>query len=210
MRALVAACVVSAAIVGLGPVSASAQDAAPPAAAPALDGSRLWIVVGGGFSAARASCATCDRDGVFHRSKSLLIDAGIRVNEKVDAGVELFWVSSRIEKEDPVRTTFVLALAQIRPWHTQGFFMRAGMGIAFAGTGIYNPIGPALDFPYSTNALGIAYGAGWVFKPHRCWTVQVQGTHHVAAIGELTTTDGSTIRNVIGNYWTAGVAIVLR
>ena len=33
---------------------------------------------------------------------------------------------------------------------------------------------------------------------------------HVASLGELTTVSGERIRNVVGNYWTVGAAIVIR
>jgi hypothetical protein len=190
----------------------ASSGAAPSIPAPSRvsEPSHWWLVGGGGFSVARAGCATCDRAGVFAHSRSLLIDAGVRVRPNVDAGVELLWVSSRIEQEKPIRTTFILGVAQLRPWQEHGFFLRAGMGISFAGNGIYSPIGPALAPPFSTNALGVTYGTGWVFGWQRRRTVQLHATHHVAALGQLTTVDGGTLENVIGNYWTVGAALVLR
>lgn len=181
-----------------------------PLPAPPAPGSRVWIVAGAGFSLARAGCATCDRAGVLNRSRSLLLDAGVRINPKVDAGIELHWVSSRVESEAPVRTTFILALAQLRPWHQRGFFMRVGMGIGFAGNGLYNPIENTLAPPYTTNALGLTYGAGWVFSPYHRIAFQTHATHHVAALGELTSTTGTVVKNVVGNYWTIGTAVVIR
>jgi hypothetical protein len=193
--------------------SAPASSGAPqsiPASSHGPDASPWWLVGGGGFSVARAGCATCDRAGVFAHSRSVLIDAGVRVRPTVDAGVELFWVSSRIEQEAPIRTTFILGVAQLRPWQDRGFFLRAGMGISFAGNGLYSPIGPALAPPFSTNALGVTYGTGWVLGWHRRRTVQLHATHHVAALGQLTTVDGGSHENVIGNYWTLGAALVVR
>jgi hypothetical protein len=194
----------------LMPAAAFAQVVMPASAPSRPPGSRLWIVAGGGFSVARAGCAACDRDGVFTNSKSLLLDAGVRMNPKVDVGVELFILSSKIESDEPIRTTFILALAQIRPWDQRGFFMRAGMGLGFAGNGIFNPIGPPLAPPFTTNALGVTYGAGWILTPNRRYGVQINATHHVAAIGELTTVEGTSVLNVVGNYWTIGAAIVFR
>ena len=212
-RASVTAAVMVAVVSGVAraqtpPTSdSSATPALPPPPAP---GSRLWIVVGTGFSVARAGCATCDTAGVFNKNRSLLIDAGVRVNPKVDAGIEMYFASSRVENEDPIRTTFVVAVAQLRPWHQRGFFVRAGMGIGFIGNGLYNPIRNTLAPPYSTNALGVVYGAGWIFSPYHRVAVQVHGTHHVAALGELLTTTGTSVKNVVGNYWTLGSAIVIR
>jgi hypothetical protein len=37
----------------------------------------------------------------------------------------------------------------------------------------------------------------------------VYGTHHIAALGDLTFSQG-TIENVLGNYWSVGASIVIR
>ena len=170
----------------------------------------LWIVGGGGFSVARASCATCDRAGVFSNTRSVVVDVGVRASQRVDAGVELLWVTSKIESEEPIRTTFIVGLAQFRPWVDKPFFLRAGMGVGFVGNGLWSPIGPALSPPFSTNALGVMYGIGWTIKTDKRFNLQIHLTQHVAALGELTTVSGSSLRNVVGNYWTIGTALVLR
>jgi hypothetical protein len=138
------------------------------------------------------------------------VDAGVRVTPRLDAGVELYWVRLKVNAEDPIQTTFILGVVQFRPWVDRGFFLRAGMGIGIAGNGLYNPAGPVLAPPYTTNALGINFGVGWEFMLNRRWGFQVHGLQHVAALGELTTEAGERIRNVVGNYWTVGAAIVLR
>lgn len=190
------------------PTSALAQT--PAAATGPAPGSRVWIVAGAGFAAARAGCPTCDREGVYTTSHSFLIDAGMRINPRVDAGIELFWVSLDVDGTAPIRTTFLLGVAQFRPWVDHGLFLRAGMGIGIAGNGLFNPIGPPLAPPYTTNALAIAYGIGWEFTVARHWGIQVHGMQHVAALGELTTTAGTSVKNVVGNYWTVGAAVVIR
>jgi hypothetical protein len=194
------------------PPEAPAQVAPQSPAAPPV-GSKLWIVGGGGFSMARAGCADCDRAGVFTNSKGLFLDVGGRVSERVDAGVEVMFVTARLDEDplsDPIRTTFIMAIAQFRPRLESGFYLRAGMGVGFAGNGLINPSGPALEPPYSTNALGVTYGLGWIFRRERRWTIQANFAHHIAAIGELQTVNGETIRNVVANYWMSGVAIVFR
>ena len=158
---------------------------------------------------ARAGCADCDRAGVFTNSIGLFFDIGGRVSPRVDVGIETMFVSGRVETQAPLRTTFVLGISQFRPWVDRGLYLRAGMGLGWVGNGITGPIGE-LSPPYSTNALGVTYGLGWVFKQERRWTAQVAFSHHVAAIGELVTESGLTIRNVVGNYWTSGMAIVFR
>lgn len=191
----------------LMPAAASAQLVA---ATPNPLSPRIWLVVGSGFSAARAGCFECDPAGVVTQSYPLLVDAGLRVTSRMDAGVELYWVRLKVNAEDPIQTTFVLGLVQFKPWADRGLFLRAGMGLGIAGNGLYNPIGPPLAPPFTTNALAINYGIGWEFAINRRWAMQVHALHHVAALGELTTQAGEHIRNVVGNYWTVGGAIVIR
>ena len=181
-----------------------------PVPVPSAIGSKWWFVGGGGFAMARAGCATCDRAGVFTNSKGFFFDVGGRVSPRVDVGGEVMFVTARIEDEDPIRTTFILSIAQFRPWVDRGLYLRAGMGLAFAGNGLASHIGPALAPPYSTNAFGITYGIGWIFRRDRRWTIQAAFSHHIAALGELSTVSGETIKNVVGNYWTSGVAIAIR
>jgi hypothetical protein len=75
---------------------------------------------------------------------------------------------------------------------------------------LYSPIGPPIAPPFTTNALGLMYGTGWIVGWNRRRTIQLNATHHVAALGELTTTSGDNPKNVISNYWTLGAALVLR
>jgi hypothetical protein len=144
------------------PPAPPTSPAAPiPAAAPVPKVmSHLWIVIGPGYTTARAGCPSCDPDGIYAKSASLLLDAG--------------------------------------------------MGIGIVGNGLFSPLGPQLAPPYTTNALGIVYGVGWEFAKHRRWNLQAHAMHHVAALGELTTVSGESIKNVVGNYWTVGVAFVIR
>jgi hypothetical protein len=188
--------------------AAEAQSTSGTPSSPAAE-SWIWIVAGGGFAVARGGCTECDRSGVYLRDRGWLIDGGARVNQRADAGIEISWVGSQVEDDgDPIRTTFVLGVGQFRPWLEHGLFIKAGMGVGFAGNGIYSVALP-IDPPYSTNALAVVYGVGWVFKRDRRLAMQIYGNHHVAAIGELNT--GTTsIRNVVGNFWTAGAGLVIR
>ncbi len=190
------------------PAAALAQTPATSASPPL--GSRVWLAAGFGFSAARAGCASCGLDGVSTHSRSLLIDAGLRTNPRVDVGIELLWADLRVDGTVPIRTTFVLGVAQFRPWVNHGLFLRAGVGIGIAGNGLRSPIDPEPAPPYTTNALAITYGTGWVFQLTRRWALQVHAAQYVAALGELRTTTGTSMKNVVGNYWTIGTAIVFR
>jgi hypothetical protein len=201
---------------------ASAQTAPAPAAesAPAqapttravISHSRYWVVGGVGFGAARAGCPKCDQDGVSSNSRSLMVDAGFRATPRLDFGVEVAYGTSKLEdnEDDPIPTTFVMGVVQVRPFVTQGFFFKTGMGAGIVGNGLYSPIGAELEPPFTTNTLALVYGAGWVFKREQRFALQVHGTHHIAALGELMTTDQVSIKNVVGNYWNVMVGIVFR
>jgi len=172
--------------------------------------SRLWLVGGMGYAVARAGCDICDPAGQFHESRSVTVTGGLHVTPRVDAGIEAHWVGLKVGGDDPMRTTFILGTAQLRPWDRHGFFVRTGLGVGIVGRGLYRPFGPSLAPPYTTNALGFVYGAGWLVKVKDRWAIQAHATHYVAALGELTKADGTTMLNVVGNYWTVGMAIVVR
>ena len=160
----------------------------------------------------RAGCAECSRLGVFTNSKGIFFDVGGRVTPRVDFGVEVLFVTARLVDavdSDPVRTTFILGVAQFRPLMHRGLYFRAGMGIGFAGL-LDSGIRPELAQTYSTNALGVTYGLGWIFRRERRWGIQANFAHHIAAIGELSTDSGQKVNNVVGNYWTSGVAFFFR
>lgn len=179
-----------------------------PAAAPASP-SRMWIVAGGGFTATRGGCTDCE-ESVYGQTGSLMFDAGVRINHKADAAVELAWVPLESRAGEPIRVTFLLAIGQFRPWANRGFFLKGGMGIAFVRNWIYEPnLSPEEAPPYTTNAMGLTYGAGWVFKPARKVTLQLYGTQHVVALGDLTTSIAS-FENIVGNFWTIGAGVVIR
>lgn len=193
---------------------AQTTPASSPTPAPAASNghSNFWIVGGIGFSAARAGCPTCPRDGVFTNGRALMVDLGFRATHRLDVGVELAWTSTQLVDDgaDPTQTTFVMGVAQVRPWEKQGFFFKAGMGAGFVGNGLASPIGWDLKPPYTTNTLALVYGAGWVFQREKRFALQVYGTHHIAALGELTTGENTSVKNVLCNYWTAGVGFVFR
>jgi len=192
------------------PVAESAPAPAPPKPATSSQ-SRYWVVGGVGFGAARAGCPECDRDGVSTKGRSLLVDAGFRATPRLDFGLELAYGGSKLEAndDDPILTTFVLGVVQVRPWETRGFFFKTGMGAGIVGN-LRIPNGPQLTGTVTTNTLALVYGAGWVFKRERRFALQVHGTHHVAALGDVTLKDDTSIKNVLGNYWTVAVGIVFR
>ena len=81
-----------------------------------------------------------------------------------------------------------MGVVQVRPWDTHGFFFKTGMGAGIVGNGLIGPLG-TLEAPFTTNTLALVYGAGWVFRREQRFALQVHGTHHIAALGEVTTKD---------------------
>jgi hypothetical protein len=191
------------------PAAESAPAPAPPKTA-TTSHSRYWVFGGVGFGAARAGCSDCGDEGVSTNGKSLLVDAGFRATPRLDFGVELAYGSSKLEIDaDPIRTTFVMGVVQVRPWDTHGFFFKTGMGAGVVGN-LYIPNGPVLDGPITTNTLALVYGAGWVIHRDKRFALQVHATHHIAALGEVTFDDNTSKKNVLNNYWNVMVGIVFR
>jgi hypothetical protein len=204
---VVLACQAAAAETPQAPAAGSSQ---PSPKQPGDSHSGYWLVSGVGFAATRAGCPECDRDGVSTSGRSLLVDVGLRMNSRLDFGVEVVWGHSKVaENEEPTRTTFVMGVAQVRPWQTRGFFFKAGMGSGVVGN-LQGPWGGELEGTHTTNTMALVYGAGWVFQREKRFAMQVHGTHHVAALGELKIKDGPSFENVLNNYWTVLVGLVFR
>ena len=205
--------IVMIAIACFTPVLASAQ--APPPAAPAsgvnpADRSRMWIVLGGTSTTLRGDCqegCVSEGTGAYLHTGSVLAIAGFRVNPKMDAGVEVSWVPATSKAGDEIRSTFVLAAAQFRPWESRGFFLKAGMGMAFVRNFVYDVTDTLPTI--TSKALGLTYGAGWTFRHNNRVGLQLFGAQHVAALGDFQS-GGVTSENVIANMWSVGAAIVIR
>lgn len=171
--------------------------------------SGTWIVLGGAATTLRGDCQDCEVDSGYLHAGALLANIGWRVNSRVDAGAELFWVPATSAAGDDIRATFVMAAAQFRPWTSHGFFLRTGMGMAFVRNWVYDASGSGERPPFTTKALGLAYGAGWAFRRTERVGFDIFGTQHVAALGDFQTSTG-TVENVVGNFWSLGVAFVIR
>jgi hypothetical protein len=189
----------------LVPGIAAAQDqAADTADTPPRKG---WFVFGGAKTALRGDCTFCEvegREGRYTQTWSLVADAGVRVNPKVDVGLELVWVPADTRDGDTLRTTFLIGVVQARPWETQGFFVKGGIGMAFVRNWVFDT-----DPSIRSRALAVAIGAGWAFRRDERLGFEVFGTQHAAALGDFQTRD-ERIENVMGNYWSLGAAVVIR
>ena len=181
------------------PVAALAQSA-PPATAP----SDLWLVGGGAFATLRGDCQTCEAPYPFRHSGSVLANAGYRVTDRMDVGAEVFGMGVDTPSGQ-IRTTHFDAIAQFRPWSSQGFFVKGGAGMALVRNWV-DVIGPGAE---NSKALSVIIGGGWAFRPASRVGMQVFVSQHAAALGDLTTAD-SDVQDVIGNFWSIGAAIVFR
>lgn len=186
----------------LMPTTVVAQSGSPAAATPPPV-SNLWIVAGGTFTAVRGSCQTCEEDYPYRKTGGMLGNIGYRFNDRVDAGAEIFWVPSEDEAGDSVRTTHVDAVAQFRPWRSSGFFVKAGAGMAFVRNW------PDIPTAINSKALSVVIGAGWAFRPANKIGVQVFGSQHAAALGDFQTST-TEVGDVIGNFWSFGIGLVIR
>jgi hypothetical protein len=201
MKASIAPLVATWLLLILVPVTADAQSTAAPAAPTA---SRLWLVAGGAWTTLRGDCQTCEEDFPYRHGGGILADAGYRVNERMDVGGELFWVP--IETASGyMKGTHVDAVAQFRPWSSQGFFVKGGAGIAFVRNWV-DVTGPDA---YNQKSFSVVNGGGWVFQPTKRFGLQLFATQHAIALGDLQTSAG-TINDVMGNMWSVGAAIVFR
>ena len=198
------------ALLGATPIAAQAQ-ATPPTASEANPPSKMWLVLGGTSTTLRGDCqedCVAHGTGEYLHAGSVLVIAGTRVNRQMDVGAEVSWVPATTADGTPVRTTFLLAAAQFRPWDTQGFFVRGSVGMAFVRNFVYD--GTSTLPPITSKALALSYAAGWAFRRSDRVGFQVFGAQHVAALGDFQTAGGVIATDVIGNYWSIGAAIVIR
>jgi hypothetical protein len=186
----------------LAPVLAHAQQAQP--AAPSE--LRPWIAVGGSWTTMLGDCTNCEIANYLH-SGGVMGNVGFSLNSRADLGGEIFWVPQTLTNGDEIRVTYLLAATDFRPWRTKGFFLKAGVGMAFMTNWL-----KALDDqepPVRSKAFALELGAGWEWTLHGRFGGQVWGTQHAAALGDLQLSD-QVIQNVMGNFWSVGAGIVIR
>ena len=179
--------------------SSSVQDIGTEAAA-----SNFWFAAGGTFSTLRGDCQTCETDTPYRHSGGLVGDLGYRVNNRMDVGGEVFWMP--VDTADGnVRATHFDAVAQFRPWSSQGFFLKGGAGMAL----IRNWVDAFGANAFNSKALSVVIGGGWAFRPANRVGLQLFGTQHASAIGDFETV-AETVQDVVGNYWSLGASVVIR
>lgn len=200
-RLLVSVSAIVALLATPSPASAQASGASS-------DDTRPWIVVGGASTTLIGDCTDCV-EGTYQHTGGLLINAGASLSQRTDVGAEVLWVPAHLPGGEDLRTTYVMAAVQFRPWRTTGFFVKAGTGIAFVRNWVVDLEQTGKAPPFISSAFGLGLGAGWEWRTASRFGAQIFGSQHVVALGDLNT--GTDIAdNVIGNFWSAGAAIVIR
>ena len=192
--------------------AAAAQQAPAPAATPApkTEGVHPWIVIGGGYTSVLGDCPDCTQEPRYGSAGSFLANIGVSLNSRADIGGELMWVPSQTVSGETLRTTYVMAVGQFRFWKNSGFFVKGGAGMAFVRNWVVDLSGGSNTAPpFTSKALSVGIGAGYEWRLRPRFGVQVFGSQHVAALGDLQANQ-TTIENVVGNFWTVGGAIVFR
>ena len=177
---------------------------APAVCAAQADESRLWVVAGGSSATVRGDCQTCEEDYPYRHGPGILGNIGYRINDRMDVGAEFFWVPLETAS-GTLNTTHIDAVAQFRPWRTQGFFFKGGAGMAFIRNWV-DTLGPGA---INSKALSVVIGTGWVFRPDKRVGFEVFASQHAGALGDLQTAT-SEVPDVMGNYWSIGAALVFR
>jgi hypothetical protein len=185
---------------------------ASPAQAPVspTDGVRPWVVIGGGYTSVLGDCPDCTQEPRYGNAGSFLTNIGVSLNSRADIGGELMWVPSKTVSGESVRTTYVMAVGQFRFWKNKGFFVKGGGGMAFVRNWVVDLSGATNTAPpFTSKALSVGIGAGWEWRLSPRFGVEIYGSQHVAALGDLRTSQ-VLVENVVGNFWSVGGAIVFR
>ena len=171
---------------------------------PAGGASNVWFTAGGAFATMRGDCQTCEEDYPYRHASAVLVDLGYRANSRMDVGAEFYWMPIETS-QGTIRTTHFDAVAQFRPWASQGFFLKGGAGMAFVRNWV-DVLGPD---SFNEKALSVVIGAGWAFRPAARLGLQLFATQHALAMGDLQASGGQ-VQDVIGNRWSLGAAVVIR
>ena len=161
-------------------------------------------MAGGAFATLRGDCQECEEDFPYRHSGAVLVDVGYRANPRMDVGAEVFWMPIDTS-QGTIRTTHIDAVAQFRPWASQGFFLKGGAGMAFVRNWV-DALGPD---SFNEKGLSVLIGAGWALRPAARLGLQVFVTQHAFALGDLQASQG-LINDVIGNRWSVGAAVIIR
>ena len=98
---------------------------------PGRSASKLWIVAGGASTTVRGDCQTCEEDFDYRHAGSIFGDFGVP-RERPHGRRRRTVLDGHGHRQWPASATRPLdAVAQFRPWSSQGFFIKGGAGMAF-------------------------------------------------------------------------------
>ena len=189
-------------LTSLAPASVAGQTAQRPADPEAP---KVAYVAGGAFTALRGACQTCEETFPYRQTGSVFGAVRYRPTPRMDVGGEILWVPARAAAGDYIRTTHLDAVAQFRPWAGKGFFLKGGAGIALVRNWVDVPGADAV----TSKALSIEIGGGWAFRRANRLGVEMFAAQHAAALGDIKTST-TDVPDVIGNFWSLGLAVVIR
>jgi hypothetical protein len=186
----------------MAPASVAAQTPSPPG-----DGEipKVTFLAGVAFTAMRGDCQTCEESFPYRQTASVFGAVRYRAGARMAVGGEVLWVPVKTFAGDYIRTTHIDAVAQFWPWGTKGFFLKGGAGVAFVRNWVDLPDVDSV----TSKALSVEIGGGWAFRRTSRVGVELFATQHAAALGDITTSTVD-VQDVIGNFWSLGVAIVIR
>jgi hypothetical protein len=179
------------------------QPADPGGAAPPASGG--YFTAGGASTTLLGDCSDCEANNYLH-SGSFMAGGGMAINRRADLGGEYLFVPATLTTGDELRISFLMAVVQVRPWQSKGFFLKAGSGMAFLKNFLKTV---QADTPLRSKAFALGIGTGWEWRTRSRVGAQVFATLNAAALGDLQTSD-RTIENVMGNFWSVGGAITIR
>ena len=199
----VAAALIAVAVLLVTGGIAQAQIAAPTATS---GGRHPFVVVGGGSTTLLGDCTDCAADTYTH-SGGLFGGVGSSLTRRTAVGFEVFWMPAEAATGEQIRTTYLMGTFVFQPWRSKGFFFKASTGMALVRNWV---VDVNTEDVFTSKAFALGLGAGWEWPLARRLSAQVIGSQHVATLGDLTTSNQTTVENVVGNFWSIGGAIVIR
>jgi hypothetical protein len=167
--------------------------------------SRWWAGGGGGYLAGRADCTNCETSPPFGNGSAFLFHGGLRVTERLLVGGEIF-STARTLNGMSLRDTYVLGIAQYRPFRTHGFFLKGGYGMGFIKDAFTVE---GVEETARTSGIGLMYGVGWVFREGSRLSFAPVAAQYVTTVGDVQAAAG-TAQNVVVNSWFVGAVVMVR
>jgi hypothetical protein len=179
---------------------------AGPAAAQEQARSGWWMEAGGGYGRLRVRCATCTQVGTAHGG-TVTVTLGGALSPKVVLGLAA-QVFTKWEAGPREEVRSLTVVAQWYPTPGRRFFLRGGSGIVQA------PVAPHGSGDSSVTVrgtgVGLTFGVGYDIPLSAGVGLSLQAASHVAALGDLSLPDGSTLQDTIAYVTRLSVAVFFR